>query len=79
MITDTMQPNCHDIYNVKKCVCYTVYYCITGFWSTDHTCPIPFYGLTATLIYYLCTVALPCLADWSAFLDWVLLTMKIMT
>ena len=32
--------------------------------------------LIATLIHYLCTVALPGLADWSAFLEWVLLIMK---
>ena len=32
--------------------------------------------LTPILIHYLCTVALPGLADWPAFLEWVLPTMS---
>ena len=36
---------------------------------------ILFPQLIATLLYYSCTFAIPGLADWAAFLEWVLSTM----
>ena len=47
-------------------VCMYVY--ITGFWKTDQ-------NVTFGLFHFICTVALPGLVDWSAFLEQILLTM----
>ena len=49
---------------------------VTGVWKSDQNTSHLAYSillpqLIAMLIHYPCTVALPGLADWSAFLEWV--------
>ena len=50
---------------------------VTGFWKINHTYSILLLQLTATLIHYHCTVPLPGLANWSAFLDRIEATCKV--
>ena len=46
---------------------------VTGFWKADQIFTLGLFHLLtqlmAILIHHLCTVALPGLADWSAFLE----------
>ena len=52
---------------------------VTGYWKTDQNVKLDLFHflaqLIATYIHYLSPVALTDLADWSAFLELVLLTM----
>ena len=64
-------------YCVTMCGCKSL--CVTGFWKTNRNVALGLLHFItqpiATLIHYSCTVALPGLADWSAFLERVLPTM----
>ena len=55
---------------VRACVRACVRVCVTGFWKTDQivTLGLLLAQLMVTLVYYIYTMPLPGLVNWSAFL-----------
>ena len=67
---------------MKKCLPNLMHlntHLVAGYWKTNQNVTLGLFNfmaqLIATLIHYPCTVTLTTLADWSAFLELVLLTM----